>query len=95
MENIPAVSNFKIGSMDIIDPEPQSRLGGFFKNFLNNTVSGISGILSPETMLGDFQGLIDKQIYWQIQMQAYSAESNIEKSKHEIAMSPIRNIRIN
>ena len=80
--------------LKLIEPEPVNRVTGIFKSLYQNVKSSFSNNIFAGTAMLDFQGLIDKQIYWQVQMQSYSAESNIEKSKHEIAMSPIRNIRV-
>lgn len=61
-----------------------------------NVISGVSSAIIPQIAdVSEFGSLIDKQIYWQMQMQTYSAESNIEKSRHEVLMAPIRNFRIN
>lgn len=43
---------------------------------------------------GEFSALLNKQMAWQFEMQKFSAESNIEKTRHEIAMAPIRNMRV-
>ena len=43
---------------------------------------------------GDMQELIATQMQVQREMQVTNMVSNVEKSKHETAMAPIRNIRV-
>lgn len=73
-------------------PEPKSGSGlGFSELFrkLSNPLSAVPSLLDPT-----FASLLNKQLEVQMQMQLVSMESNIEKSRHEIQMAPIRNIRV-
>lgn len=74
-------------------PEPRSRSGfGQILNGLQSAVSeageGLDGV-NPV-----FVDLLEKQLQAQYEMQVVSMESNVEKSKHETQMAPIRNIRV-
>ena len=44
--------------------------------------------------MGDFTGLLQQQIEIQRVMQIVSMASNVERSKHETEMAPIRNMRV-
>ena len=57
-----------------------------------NALTG--GALGGLSGVGDFQDLISKQVEVQKEMQKTSMTSNIEKSKHETKMAPIRNLRV-
>jgi hypothetical protein len=77
-------------------PEPATRGVGIFKDVMNlvgkvgsNVVGGVG--LNP---YGDFAELINIQIEAQREMQTTTMVSNLEKSKHESKMAPIRNIRV-
>ena len=88
-------------------PEPSSGGMGVFKDILgivNNVGSSILGAVS-NGILGSSGGgtsgisdtnneLIMAQIAMQREMQVTSMISNIEKSKHEARMTPVRNIRV-
>ncbi len=58
--------------------------------FTGDSVGGVS-----TSALGDFADLIQMQIEVQKEMQTTTMVSNVEKSKHESKMAPIRNIRTN
>ena len=82
-------------------PEPRSRGTNVFRAVLsgaNAVLSGISGGSGFSSGALDqnasYQDIINKQIEMQQQMQLVSMESNIEKSRHETAMAPIRNVRV-
>ena len=51
------------------------------------TIPGLGGVQQ-------FEDLLTQQILIQQQMQEYSMRSNIAKSAHEIAMAPVRNLRV-
>lgn len=57
--------------------------------FLGGSTGGAVPGLEPQ-----YQQLLQEQIYQQTQLQLMSFQSNVEKSKHEIAMTALRNIRV-
>lgn len=67
-----------------------------------NIVRGISGMIPSSSVLGgasgeigsQYQDLITLQLEAQKQMMLVSMVSNVEKSKHETQMAPVRNIRV-
>lgn len=62
-----------------------------------DVMSGIAGNIAKTAGLGvggDYQGLITVQLEAQKQMMLVSMISNVEKSKHETQMAPVRNIRV-
>ena len=70
---------------------PQETRGNFFSNLVRSVIDSgaeLSGIS------GDYQPLIEQQIQLQEQMFLVSMQSNIEKSKHDIQMAAVRNIRV-
>ncbi|MDR2337657.1 MAG: hypothetical protein LBE20_03280 [Deltaproteobacteria bacterium] len=88
-------------------PEPSSSGMGVFRDILSVVSSVGSAVLGARSgLLGiangaDLNGvsgtnneLILAQIEMQREMQVTSMISNIEKSKHEAQMTPIRNIRV-
>ena len=77
-------------------------MGQFFGAALNTAVGAFAGggVLglggaagAGGSDLARFQELINQQIQVQAEMQAYSSLSNIEKTRHETAMTAIRNMR--
>jgi hypothetical protein len=80
-------------------PEPATKGIGIFKDIINiagglaKTVSSASGI-GIGGVSDDFLSLLELQINAQKEMQSVSMMSNIEKSKHETRMTPIRNLRV-
>ena len=80
-------------------PEPSLQVGGLFRDALKvaaNSVSGggVVGSLSEVINGSSFEELIDKQIQVQLELQATSMVSNVERAKHESRMAAIRNVRI-
>lgn len=68
---------------------------GAFSDVLSGALDIASSVLAPGLgTIDNFSGLMQQQMLWQIEMQFYTAESNISKSKHEVAMAPIRNLRV-
>lgn len=66
-----------------------------FSNILNGALDMAANIVAPGLgTIDNFGSLMQQQMLWQIEMQYYTAESNISKSKHEVAMAPIRNLRV-
>ena len=85
----------QLGNLGRFIPEPKSQSGINFKNVLSSVGSLVSGGVGAVTGVDfDYQALLMKQIEVQEQMQAVSMASNIEKSKHETQMAPVRNIRV-
>lgn len=78
-------------------PEPRSTLGQW-ANTAASTVSNVAsaavgGGFFPDPT-GDLGALLQQQIQIQLQMQVWTAQSNISKSEHEIQMAPVRNMRV-
>ncbi len=78
-------------------PEPRSVFGDIVKTATSamSQVASTAGATMPG--LGgvqQFEDLLTQQILIQQQMQEYSMRSNIAKSAHEIAMAPVRNLRV-
>lgn len=76
-------------------PEPSSTGVGVFADVVGAVQSiagGVGGVSLNPT--GSFAGLIQAQIQAQMEMQTTSMVSNIERSKHETKMTPVRNIRL-
>ncbi len=86
-------SQSSVGDLVSYLPEPNSILASGFQALLQTgaSVAGsvLSGGIDPQ-----YQALIQEQMRQQQQMQLVSLISNSEKSKHETAMTPLRNIRV-
>ena len=83
----------------ILPQPPVSEGFAFAKQFAQNmlgtaadTLNGITGGIAGVN--GDYASLIQQQIEVQKQMMLTSMISNVEKSKHETQMAPVRNIRV-
>ena len=74
-------------------PDPSTSTSDGLVSALENTASAAAGVLSGADM-GNLENLINTQMKFQEQMQAITMVSNIEKSKHDTRMAPIRNIRV-
>ena len=76
-------------------PEPSSTGVGVFADVVG-AVSNIAGEVGGVSLnaTGSFADLIQAQIQAQMEMQTTSMVSNIERSKHETKMTPVRNIRL-
>lgn len=79
-------------------PEPRSSFGSWAQTAgtaIASTATSLSGIgagfLSGG---GDISSLLNQQIQIQQVMQTVSMISNVERSKHETEMAPIRNMRV-
>lgn len=84
--------NSQVGSYP---PEPSSSGMGLLNDIVGiarTVAGGIGGV--PLEASGSFAELIQAQIQSQMEMQTTSMVSNIERSKHESKMTPIRNIRL-
>jgi|694.fasta_scaffold21291_11 hypothetical protein len=78
-------------------PEPRSSLG----HWATTATSAVrqvaaaavnSGFFPDPT--GDLGALLQQQIQIQLEMQVWTARSNIARSEHEIQMAPVRNMRV-
>ena len=83
--------------------EPTTRTGSTFSTLMNGATAIASRVASALTgggssqfpgLNGEYAGLIQEQIEQQKQLQLMTFFSNIEKSKHEIQMTALRNIRV-
>ena len=69
-------------------PEPVAR-GVDFASSLARAKDELTLSLSPE-----YQALLERQIEVQTEVQQATFASNIERSKHETRMAPVRNLRV-
>jgi hypothetical protein len=89
-----------IEKLNRLTPEPQNSLGSKVADSLNNIVSTLSSNFIPNMstlpagLNPEYTSLLNRQMEVQMQMQSVSMESNIERSKHEAQMTPIRNLRL-
>lgn len=77
-------------------PEPRSSWSTVGKGLLS-AGSQLASTLLPGGQVfnqAELTNLLQTQIYIQTQMQVWSMQSNIAKSKHETEMAPIRNMRV-
>lgn len=73
---------------------PAPKTGSTFDGILN-IIGGVANAMVQNAGIGgDYQGLIAMQLEAQRQMMLVSMVSNVEKSKHETQMAPVRNIRV-
>lgn len=78
-------------------PEPRSTVGKLFQAATTTVANVATAALTGNPMLdsaADFQQLIQTQIQVQRDMQLYTMISNLERSKHETEMAPVRNMRV-
>ena len=77
-------------------PEPSSTGIGTFQDVLQTAGSYAGSLISSASGvdIGGFQDLIALQLQAQMEMQQVSMISNVEKSRHETRMTPVRNIRV-
>lgn len=76
-------------------PEPRNKVADTFSNVLQGTIRTAAGAISSGAGINfDYAGLLQQQMQLQSEMQAISLESNVEKTKHETRMAPIRNTRV-
>lgn len=98
MSNNIGSSNTLVGAsrdMKLFSPEPRSNLRSSMTQIMGGVVNAISGGASSFAGIdGGFTQLLQQQMEAQAQMQMVSMSSNIEKSKHETSMAPIRNTRV-
>ena len=77
--------------------EPFSRMTPVTQALYNGVVGEVSGnpaVASGQWDLSQFYSLLQEQTKVQQEMQLISLSSNLEKSKHETSMAPIRNTRV-
>jgi hypothetical protein len=77
-------------------PEPKSNIsvavetaGDIISTVGQSVIGGV-----PSAISGNYAELLQLQIQYQMLMQTTSMISNVEKSRHETKMTPIRNIRV-
>lgn len=77
-------------------PEPRSSWGSVGKSLLSAGTQIASTLLPGGGVFdqNELTNLLQTQIYIQTQMQLWSMQSNIAKSRHETEMAPIRNMRV-
>ena len=79
-------------------PEPRSSLGSWGQaagSAIASTATSLTGIGSGLVLGGgDITSLLNQQIQIQQVMQTVSMVSNVERSRHETEMAPIRNMRV-
>lgn len=70
---------------------PQESRTSMFSNMVRSLISGGEDLLGVSS---DYQPLLNQQVELQEQMFLVSMQSNLEKSKHDIQMAAVRNIRV-
>ena len=85
-------------SLDRIPPKPPTSVGfsaamGWVKNMLGSFADTTTG-LTGSGLNGDYSSLLAAQMQMQKEMMVVSMISNVEKSRHETQMAPVRNIRV-
>jgi hypothetical protein len=86
-----------LGGLERFLPEPKNSLPSSlsFQNVAHGVASIAKGFTG--TFIGidpEYHALLSQQMHFQEQMQRVSLLSNTEKSKHETAMSAVRNVRV-
>jgi hypothetical protein len=56
--------------------------------------SGVAGVVQGAVDPGSFADLLQQQIQLQREMQIFSMQSNISRTRHETDMTAIRNMRL-
>lgn len=95
MNDISKIGSHLIGASSLLRfvPEPKSRVASTFGKVMQ-AVGDVAGTARSVVSIDPtYQGLIEKQIQLQEQLQLVTMESNIEKTKHESKMSAVRNFR--
>lgn len=79
-----------------VPPEPRNNLGAWVKSLASTSLNVASAALPGAGALlgGDMTNLLNMQIQIQKEMQVVNMISNVERSKHETEMAPIRNMRV-
>jgi hypothetical protein len=103
MDNIGKIANnLNVSSrLSRFIPEPRNRLLSTLTGNLSGLASNIFKSVGSATSLTsavaidpDYTALLNRQIEIQQKMQIANMDSNLEKSKHETLMAPIRNIKV-
>jgi hypothetical protein len=74
--------------------EPKNSLGTAFSAVAGALTGTVGGVLGGASNDAAMSALLQTQIESQMKMQVYSMQSNVERSKHETNMAPIRNARL-
>ena len=79
-----------------VAPEPRNSLGSWMQSVASAGLSVASSAVPGLSAVGgsEMQDLLNMQIQVQREMQIVSMFSNVERSKHETEMAPIRNMRV-
>ncbi|MCB0317391.1 MAG: hypothetical protein KDD56_01445 [Bdellovibrionales bacterium] len=88
------VNNNSSSTFEYIVPEPESSISNTFGDVLRSAASVASTATGIGGVGAEIYTLLDQQIEVQREMQTITMLSNIERSKHEMKMGPIRNMRI-
>jgi len=78
-------------------PEPRNTVGSWIQKAAGAASSVLGTAVDTAGAFGgatDIQSLLQQQIEIQRVMQTVSMISNVERSKHETEMAPIRNMRL-
>ena len=77
-------------------PEPRNSWSNVGRSLLSAGTQVASTLLPGGGLFdqNELTNLLQTQIYIQTQMQIWSMRSNIAKSRHEVEMAPIRNMRV-
>jgi len=77
-------------------PEPRNSLGEWIQSVAQTGLNVAQTVIPGGELLdsNNMSDLLNMQIQIQQQMQVVSMISNVEKSKHETEMAPIRNMRV-
>ena len=98
IDSISETPTIKGDIVDRFQPEPKISSGG--SGFLNTAMqllgNGLGSVASDGLGMisGENAALIQLQLETQREMMYTSMVSNIEKSRHETQMAPVRNIRV-
>ena len=94
ISNMPSPTTINYTGDTVIAKQQQYKTNAF-TDILNGALDIAANVVTPGLgTIDNFSSLMQQQMLWQIEMQYYTAESNISKSKHEVAMAPIRNLRV-
>ena len=75
-------------------PEPKGS-GSAFRDVVD-VVAGVGkGAAAAAGLDTSLQGLLTQQMELQQQMMTVSMHSNVEKTRHDTRMAPVRNLRVN
>ncbi len=79
-----------------VAPEPASSFGALMRGVATTGLNIARAVIPGGDAIGsqDLTGLLTMQIQIQQEMQTVSMISNVERSRHETEMAPIRNMRV-